>query len=159
MKKRVYAAVKLFFAGLLLLGQSTLAAEHASPASAVEQFYRGYVADFDGSNVDCHYCSQVVTTFVAPKTVARLQKVLSMPEQEILQADYFTYTQDYDPVWILALEVKEAPDFSTSKTLDVYLPVSEGKKLHLRVVVEDDQGWKIVRVRDETDHYEQAIFQ
>lgn len=41
---------------------------------------------------------QKMTQWVSKKLLARLDAIYNMPEQEFLEADYFTYTQDYATV-------------------------------------------------------------
>lgn len=124
----------------------------------VRDFYCSYLAAF-ASESDALYPQQQLRRYVASDTIRRIEEIEAIPEQEILNSDYFTYGQDYDSDWIKALTVGEPVTTPEGKRVPVWIGIEDGKKLHLELFLRrEDQAWKIYRVRDVTHHYEQAIF-
>lgn len=141
---------------LMLTGCST---PTETPEKRTYDFYQFYlnavVTDSHEDNLD----SANMHDYVAQDTLTRLKKILSIYEQEITDSDYFTYTQDYAADWIPALKVNNATDYSSGKVVDVYLGVGSAQVLHLNVYLRrEDNQWKIYRVRDASNHFEQPIF-
>ena len=97
---------------------------------------------------------------VAGETLKQLSAIEKIPEQELVGADYFTYTQEYDAAWIPAMKIGEARDLMGGKVIDVWLGGSPQEELlHLDVFLRTEAGtWKIYRVRDVTNNYEAPIF-
>ncbi len=105
------------------------------------------------------YQSLEMQRFVAKDTLNQLVMIRKIPEEEILEADYFTYTQDYDPAWIPAFKAGPVRDFLGGKIVDVWIGIDAGKHQHLETYVRWEAGaWKIYRVRDVSNNYESPIF-
>ncbi|MBT0394301.1 DUF3828 domain-containing protein [Morganella morganii subsp. morganii] len=139
-----------------LLSACSLATTN-QPAEQVRNFYNYYLSKFSALPPD--YRDPELQRYVSENTLNRLHSVIAVPEQEIVTSDYFTYTQDYDPAWIPALKIGDVHDKQGYKIVDVYLGIEDGKHLHLEACLEQDSGvWKIARIRDVTNNYEQKIF-
>ncbi|MFP2420685.1 DUF3828 domain-containing protein [Pseudescherichia vulneris] len=88
-----------------------------------------------------------------------LKDIQGIQEQEIVSADYFTYSQDYAAQWIPALAVGTAVDYAGGKVMNVWLGIEDGKTKQLRDYLRLEDGkWKIYRVVSVSDSYEQNIF-
>ena len=146
---------------LLLIFCMTLAsctAHIESPENRMEQFYLFYLNAFVSDNHQDSLDSAQMRDFVANDTRLRLKEVMSIYEQEIIGADYFTYSQDYAPEWIAGLKVGQSLEYMGGKVLDVQLGIQDGKSYPLKVYLRLEEGkWKIYRVRA-GDGYEQDIF-
>lgn len=130
-----------------------------APEATVKDFYvfylNAFVSDSHADSLDSPQMKQ----YVAKDTLARLKTIQSLEEQEIVEADYFTYSQDYAEEWIPALEVGKARDGAGGKVIDVWLGMQDGKKYQLRDYLRlEDQTWKIYRVVNVSDGFEQNIF-
>ena len=124
----------------------------------MEQFYLFYLNAFVSDNHQDSLDSAQMRDFVANDTRLRLKEVMSIYEQEIIGADYFTYSQDYAPEWIAGLKVGQSLEYMGGKVLDVQLGIQDGKSYPLKVYLRLEEGkWKIYRVRA-GDGYEQDIF-
>jgi len=141
---------------LVITGCST----HVSVETAdqqVKSFYQKYLQMLASDKVSMPPGDE--EKFVASDTLRRLNAIVKMPEQERVESDYFTYTQDYDPKWISRLQVLQARPFMGGATVDVLLGIEEGKSLHLRTWLRrENGGWKIYRVKDLSDNFEHRIF-
>ncbi|MCS3603838.1 hypothetical protein M2371_003073 [Buttiauxella sp. BIGb0471] len=146
---------------LLLIFCMTLAsctAHIESPENRVEQFYLFYLNAFVSNNHQDDLDSAQMRDFVANDTRLRLKEVMSIYEQEIIGADYFTYAQDYAPEWMAGLKIGKSQDYMGGEALEVRLGCEGGKSYPLKVYLRLEEGkWKIYRVRA-GDGYEQDIF-
>ncbi|WP_435952483.1 YbjP/YqhG family protein [Dryocola sp. BD626] len=140
---------------LLLSGCAT----HIPPAEiTVREFYQFYLNAFVTDSQADDLNSSNMQRYVAKDTLARLKEIRAIYEQEIVEADYFTYSQDYAAEWIPALEIGKAKNFENGKVIDVWLGMQGGHKYHLIDYLRLEDGvWKIYRVRGENG-YEQNIF-
>lgn len=126
-------------------------------ASRVHSFYSSYLMSLTSSDIE--YPQSQLREYVSADTISRLKQIESIPEQDLMGSDYFTYAQDYDPSWIKALTVGDARPFLGGEIVPVWIGVEDGKKLHLEAYLRIEGGeWKIYRVRDVTDNYEHPIF-
>lgn len=144
---------------LLSLFLTGCTAHIQTPETTVKDFYifylNAWVSDSHADSPDSPQMKQ----YVAKDTLARLKTIQGLEEQEIVEADYFTYSQDYAQEWIPALEVGKAKDFAGGKVIDVWLGMQDGKKYQLRDYLRlEDQKWKIYRVVNVSDGFEQNIF-
>lgn len=146
----------LLLVSLLLMGITT----HAqTPEATVRDFYHFYLTDFVSDSHENPLNSAKMQHYVAKETLTRLKAIQDIDEQEIVEADYFTYCQDYAAEWVAALDVGTARDDTGGKVLDVWLGIQDGKKLKLRDYLRKEDGtWKIYRVVDISNGYEQNIF-
>lgn len=146
---------------LLLIFCMTLAsctAHIESPENRVEQFYLFYLNAFVSDNHQDDLDSAQMRDFVANDTRLRLKEVMSIYEQEIIGADYFTYAQDYAPEWIAGLKIGKSQDYMGGKAIEVRLGCEGGESYPLKVYLRlEESKWKIYRVRA-GDGYEQDIF-
>lgn len=127
------------------------------PDEQVKDFYNYYLSTFSTAQPD--YQAPELRRYISAATLNRLHDVMAIPEQDIITSDYFTYTQDYDPAWIPALKIGTVHGGQVHKTVDVYLGIEDGKHQHLEAFLEQEAGvWKITRVRNITNNYEQKIF-
>ncbi|WP_202306216.1 YbjP/YqhG family protein [Dryocola clanedunensis] len=143
---------------LILIAAFILTACNANPhnqaSEQTENFYRWYLSG-PHKNLD----SAEMQHYVAANTLKRLADISKIPEQEIVNSDYFTYTQDYDPQWRSALKVGEAQPVMGGEAVDVWLGVEDGNNIHLKAYLREEKNeWKIYRVRDITDNFEHKIF-
>lgn len=102
---------------------------------------------------------QKMTQWVSKKLLARLDAIYNMPEQEFLEADYFTCTQDYATEWIHRLRTTPGVADGSSQRVDVWLGIQDNKYKHLQVWTRKEEGeWKIWRVVDAGNHIEQKLY-
>ncbi len=147
--------IAVLFAGCLLL--ASCASHNQQVNEEVKSFYTTYLSTFSQSQGG--YQSAELQRYISSDTLQRLAEVMKIPEQEIVNSDYFTYTQDYDPHWIKELKVGQAKPFMGGQVVDVWLGVGSGKSLHLKTYLRYEKGrWKIYRVRDITDKFEHKLF-
>ena len=170
----VYLAVKpkekimlkgLLIALITLMLPSCSEPKSESPESVVQAFYQQYLrafADFDPVNAEHSPMadnSPLIGKYIAADTAARIADLHQIYEQGILDSDYFTYCQDYAPEWVAALKVGKASPQADSVSVPVSIGIEEGKYLQLMVYLKHEgNGWKIYRVKNKTDNYEQNIF-
>lgn len=149
--------MRILFLFVLLL--SGCAASTATPEQQVDAFYRFYLNAFVSDSGEDAYNSPIMRRYVAAETLSRLITIEKIGEQQIVGSDYFIYGQDYVPEWIAGLQVGPATDYLGGKMLDVRLGREAGNTQHLRVYLRHEQGrWKLYRVRNLSDGYEQPIF-
>jgi len=149
--------------GLMILILAFVLANCASSdqvaTARVKEFYTAYLYLLCEDRPLPAYTYPDAAKFISQKTLDRLTSIAKTPEQEIIESDYFTYTQDYDPAWIPRLRVDKAVDSSDGKIADVWLGVEDNKELHLQAFLRKESGaWQIYRVRSITDNDEQRIF-
>ena len=155
----------LFVAILSVVLTSCAAPQNDTAEQTTQIFYQQYlqaVADFDPEHADQSPIadnSSLIKSHVAADTAARLTEIGTIYEQEIIEADYFTYCQDYAPEWVNALQVGKATMQFGGAEVPVSIGVGDGKHLQLMVYLRrEDNAWKIYRVRNATDNFEQYIF-
>lgn len=126
---------------------------------SVTAFYQFYLADFGDISPDNSVYKQKMAQWVSQKLLTRLDAIYNIPEQEFLDADYFTYTQDYATEWIHRLRTTPGVAEGNSQKVDVWLGIQDNKSLHLRVwTLKEDGQWKIWRVVDVGDNVEQKLY-
>ncbi|PLR37364.1 hypothetical protein CYR55_10535 [Chimaeribacter californicus] len=149
--------MRALFLFVLLLSGCTVST--ATPEQQVDAFYHFYLEAFAGDSAESTYSSPTMRRYVAAETLGRLSAIEKIEEQQIVGSDYFIYGQDYAPEWIAGLQVGPAADYLGGKVLDVRLGREAGKTQRLRVYLRREQGlWKLYRVRNLSDQYEQPIF-
>ncbi|EPB2250153.1 YbjP/YqhG family protein [Citrobacter sp. FDAARGOS_156] len=138
---------------LLLCGCST--PRHDSSRD-VKQFYLAWMSAYTQERDT----SALMQRYVAKDVINRLALIDGLYEQEILDSDYFMYVQDYDPEWIPLLRVGPAQPFLGGEKVEVQLGGPTGAPPMLLEVYTrwEDRRWKIYRVRNISDHYEQPIY-
>ncbi|EPZ2455115.1 YbjP/YqhG family protein [Citrobacter youngae] len=138
---------------LLLCGCST--PRHDSSRD-VKQFYLAWMSAYTQERDT----SALMQRYVAKDVINRLALIDGLYEQEILDSDYFMYVQDYDPEWIPLLRVGPAQPFLDGEKVEVQLGGPTGAPPMLLEVYTrwEDRRWKIYRVRNISDHYEQPIY-
>jgi len=125
----------------------------------VTGFYNFYLHAFENTSPDEVIKTAEMRHYVSATLLRRIAEIYEMPEQEILAADYFTYTQDYDPAWIPHLKVSPARPDGDNMLLDVWLGIENNKHSHLQVWTRKEAGeWKIWRVVDAGEHFEQKLY-
>lgn len=95
---------------MLLVGCSSAARQDQSAQDATESFYKSYLSAF-GSDEARPYPADALRKYVSADTIARISTIQEISEQELIESDYFTYTQDYSREWIPALRVGNARPF------------------------------------------------
>lgn len=95
---------------ILLVGCSSAANRDRSAQDVTESFYRSYLSAF-GSDEARIYPADELRKYVSADTVARICAIQEISEQELIESDYFTYTQDYSRQWIPALRVEDGRPF------------------------------------------------
>ncbi|SEK71948.1 Protein of unknown function [Kosakonia sacchari] len=125
----------------------------------ITEFYTFYLHELDKTPPDEMVKMEKMHKWVSGKLLARIAAIYNMPEQELLGADYFTYSQDYDPAWIPRLKVSPAYPDGDNLKLDVWLGIEDNKLAHLQVwTCKEDGQWKIFRVIDAGEHIEQKLY-
>lgn len=125
----------------------------------VSQFYGFYLHEInsDVSPVDVIKMKQM-NKWVSAKLLQRMDEIYHTPEQELLMADYFTYSQDIFPQWEKQIKVSPAYPDKESMKLDVWLGDQKAESAHLQVWTRLEKGsWKIYRVIDVGDNIEQKL--
>lgn len=141
---------------MLLVGCRSVANQNAQDAT--ESFYQSYLCAF-GSDEARPYPADELRKYVSADTIARINAIQEIPEQELIESDYFTYTQDYSREWVSALRVENARPFLNGEVVQVIEGASGGRSIHLEVFLRrEDDAWKIYRVRDITNTHEHPIF-
>ena len=141
---------------LLLTGCAT---QMDTPEKRTQDFYTFYLTAFVTDSKEDNLDSPKMREYIARSTLSRLQKILSIYEQEVIDSDYFTYTQDYAAEWIPDINVSNAINYASGKVVNVQLGVGNEQKLQLKVYLRIEDGkWKIYRVTDVSHHFEQYIF-
>ena len=149
-------ALSLLFALYLPFVSATPATDAQKSIAA---FYHYYLHAFDTTPPSEMVQKPEMRAWVTEKLLTRIATVYEMPEQEFLDAGYFTYTQDYSPDWIPRLKTTPAKTNGNSQVVDVWLGVEENKSQHLQVWTRKETGvWKIWRVVNITDNYEQKLY-
>ncbi|EPW3921930.1 YbjP/YqhG family protein [Enterobacter sichuanensis] len=143
---------------MLLVGCSSTASDDQDAKDATESFYKSYFYTF-GSDDARPYPADELRKYVSADTIARIDAIQEIYEQELIESDYFTYTQDYSREWIPALRVENARPFLNGEVVQVIEGAGGGKTMHLEVFLRrEDDAWKIYRVRDITNNHEHPIF-
>lgn len=143
---------------MLLVGCSSAANQDQSAQDVTKSFYKSYLFTF-GSDEARLYPDDELRKYVSVDTIARIGAIQEIAEQELIESDYFTYTQDYSREWIPALRVENARPFLNGEVVQVIEGGDDGRSIHLEVFLRREDGvWKIYRVRDVTDNYEHPIF-
>lgn len=143
---------------MLLLGCSSAARQDQSAQDATESFYKSYLSAF-GSDEARPYPADALRKYVSADTIARISAIQEISEQELIESDYFTYTQDYSRDWIPALQVGNARPFLNGEVVQVIEGAGDGRSIHLEVFLRrEGDAWKIYRVRDITNNHEHPIF-
>ncbi len=125
----------------------------------ITEFYTYYLNEFGKTPPDELIKTKALHQWVSGKLLARMATIYDMPEQELLGSDYFTYCQDYDQAWIARLKVSPAIPDGNSMKLDVWLGIEDNKSKHLQVWTRKEDGrWKIWRVADIGNNYEQKVY-
>jgi len=151
--KRIFLSVVM-----LLAGCSSAANQDQSAQEATKSFYKSYLCAF-GSDEARPYPADELRKYVSADTITRIGAIQEISEQELIESDYFTYTQDYSREWIPALRVENARPFLNGEVVQVIEGAGDGRSIHLEVFLRREDGaWKIYRVRDITNNHEHPIF-
>lgn len=149
--------MKTFSLVALILLLCSCSTPHDS-TQAVKQFYTSWMIAFTNDLDTPDDATALMQRYVAKEVIHRLTLIQSLYEQEIMEADYFMYVQDYAPEWIPQLQVGKAHPFLGGEKVDVQLG-TESTPIHLEVYTRWEEGrWKIYRVRDAGNGYEQPIY-
>ncbi|MCR1302103.1 MULTISPECIES: YbjP/YqhG family protein [Enterobacter] len=144
--------------GMLLVGCSSTANHDQSAQDTTKSFYKSYLSAF-GSDVAMPYPADELRKYVSADTIVRIGAIQEISEQELIESDYFTYTQDYSREWIPALRVENARPFLNGEVVQVIEGAGGGRSIHLEVFLRrEGDAWKIYRVRDITNNHEHPIF-
>ncbi|HHV7344218.1 TPA: YbjP/YqhG family protein [Enterobacter ludwigii] len=143
---------------ILLVGCSSATNQERRAQDLTESFYKSYLFAF-GSDEAKPYPIEELRKYVSDDTLSRINSIEDIPEQELIESDYFTYTQDYSREWLSALRVENARPFLSGEVVQVMEGVDNGKSIHLEVFLRrEGDSWKIYRVRDVTNNFEHPIF-
>ncbi|BBV29970.1 YbjP/YqhG family protein [Citrobacter werkmanii] len=131
-------------------------APHQDSTQAVKQFYLAWMSAYTQDRDT----SALMQRYVAKDVIDRLALIDSLYEQEIINSDYFMYVQDYDPKWIPLLQIGAAEPFLGGEKVGVQLGGPAGETpMQLEVYTRWEEGrWKIYRVRDLGNQFEQPIY-
>ncbi|RXW26902.1 YbjP/YqhG family protein [Enterobacter ludwigii] len=144
--------------GMLLVGCSSTANHDQSAQDTTISFYKSYLSAF-GSDEARPYPADELRKYVSADTIVRIGAIQEISEQELIESDYFTYTQDYSREWIPALRVENARPFLNGEVVQVIEGAGGGRSIHLEVFLRrEGDAWKIYRVRDITNNHEHPIF-
>lgn len=104
---------------MLLVGCSSTASDDQDAKDATESFYKSYFYTF-GSDDARPYPADELRKYVSADTIARIDAIQEIYEQELIESDYFTYTQDYSREWIPALRVENARPFLNGEVVHLW---------------------------------------
>jgi len=152
--------MKIIFLSVVMLmaGCSSTANHDKEAKDLTASFYRSYLYEFGGDEARPYPVEQL-RKYVSADTLARIDTVQDIPEQELIESDYFTYAQDYSRDWLPALRVENARPFLNGEVVQVIEGAGNGNSIHLEVFLRREDGaWKIYRVRDVTNNFEHPIF-
>lgn len=148
----------ILLAAILLAGCSSVASQNQQAKDQTEKFYKAYLTIF-GSDEAVLFPADELRKYVAADTIARLDAIQDIPEQELMKSDYFTYVQDYSRDWVSMLRIGSAKPFLGGEVVQVMEGVEGGRYIHLEAFLRyETDTWKIYRVRDVTNNYEHPIF-
>lgn len=143
---------------ILLVACSSVPNQNQQATEQAKEFYTSYLTQF-GSNVTAPYPSDKLNKYVSADTIGRINAIQDIPEQELMESDYFTYVQDYSSDWVPQLRVEGATPFLGGEVVQVMEGVENGGYIHLEAFLRREDGiWKIYRVRDVTNNHEHPIF-
>jgi hypothetical protein len=151
---------KLFLPAIIILltACNSVAHQHQEAKDQTEAFYKSYLTAF-GSDESKPYPVDELHKYVAADTIARIGVIQDIAEQELMESDYFTYTQDYSHEWVPLLRIKDAKPFLGGEVVQVMEGVENGGYIQLEAFLRREEGiWNIYRVRDVTNHHEHPIF-
>ncbi len=155
LQEEVMKAFPLIVLILLICGCTP---SHRDSTQDVKQFYLSWMKNYTQDPDAPRETSALLQRYVAKEVIGRLALIDTLYEQEIVQADYFMYVQDYAPAWIPLLRVGQAQPFLGGEKLNLQLG-TESAPIRLEVYTRWEEGrWKIYRVRDAGRHYEQPIY-
>lgn len=155
LQEEVMKAFPLIVLILLICGCTP---SHRDSTQDVKQFYLSWMKNYTQDPDAPRETSALLQRYVAKEVIGRLALIDTLYEQEIVQADYFMYVQDYAPAWIPLLRVGQAQPFLGGEKLNLQLG-TESAPIQLEVYTRWEEGrWKIYRVRDAGRHYEQPIY-
>lgn len=155
LQEEVMKAFPLIVLVLLICGCTP---SHRDSTQDVKQFYLSWMKNYTQDPDAPRETSALLQRYVAKEVIGRLALIDTLYEQEIMQADYFMYVQDYAPAWIPLLRVGQAQPFLGGEKLNLQLG-TESAPIQLEVYTRWEEGrWKIYRVRDAGRHYEQPIY-
>lgn len=148
----------LLAAAILLTACSSVTSQNQQATHQAMEFYTDYLRAF-GSNVAKPYPSDKLRKYVSANTIDRINAIQNIPEQDLIESDYFTYVQDYSSEWIEHLRVEGAKPFLGGEIVQVMEGIENGGYIHLEAFLRLENGtWKIYRVRDVTNNHEHPIF-
>ena len=125
----------------------------------VADFYAYYLNVFANSDGKITPTPEKIREYVSRDTLAQLDVISHIYEQEIIDSDYYTYAQDYSADWIPLLRVGKAEDYLGGKYVKVWLGRENNQTYEIGIYLKRENGvWKIYRVKNITDSYEQYIF-
>lgn len=99
---------------ILLVACSSVPNQNQQATKQAKEFYTSYLTQF-GSNVTAPYPSDKLNKYVSADTIGRINAIQDIPEQELMESDYFTYVQDYSSDWVPQLRVEGATPFWAEK--------------------------------------------
>lgn len=152
--------MKAFSLIALILVLCGCSAPHRDSTQDVKQFYLAWMYIYTQDLDTPHDASTLLQRYVAKDVINRLTLIDSFYEQEIMDSDYFMYVQDYAPEWIPLLRVGAAQPFLGGEKVEVQLGGPTGEApMQLEVYTRWEEGrWKIYRVRDLGNQFEQPIY-
>lgn len=152
--------MKAFSLIALILVLCGCSAPHRDSTQDVKQFYLAWMYIYTQDLDTPHDASTLLQRYVAKDVINRLTLIDSFYEQEIMDSDYFMYVQDYAPEWIPLLRVGAAQPFLGGEKVEVQLGGPTGEApMQLEVYTRWEGGrWKIYRVRDLGNQFEQPIY-
>jgi hypothetical protein len=136
-----------------------------TPEETAQRFYQQYLTSlsiFDAEHLEKYQRIDnvsLVKKYVAKGTIERINIIDHVDEQEILGSDYYTYSQDYSIDWVKALKVGKSVAFLGGVIVPVSLGIENARYIDLSVFMrQENGGWKIYRVKNDTEDYEHPIF-
>lgn len=128
------------------------------PETRTQDFYRWYTGEKNKLNPAVFDASPLLANYVAPQTLKRLQKIMTLEDSDLFDADYFTCAQDVSEKWPGNVIVSPPYHVPGGVAVNVMLGAwDEPEMLTYLIVylVQHDGQWMISRVKAPT--YEQYL--
>lgn len=150
--------MKAFSLIVLILLLAACSTFHSSTQD-VQQFYSAWMKLCSLEQDTSPAASALMQRYVARDVIARLKLINTFYEQQIVESDYFMYTQDCPPEGKSTFHTGTVSAFLGGEKVDVWLGDSDNRDIHLIVYTRrEDNQWKIYRVRDLTHPFEHPIY-
>ncbi|HGY3903141.1 TPA: YbjP/YqhG family protein [Citrobacter koseri] len=151
--------MKALYVVLMIFAITACSSGRDNAERRVSDFYTYYLNVFANSEGKIKPAPEKMDEYISKDTLAQLNTISHIYEQEIIDTDYYTYAQDYSADWIPLLRVGKAKNCFGGEYVDVWLGRQNNQTYQIGVYLKREGGkWKIYRVKNVTAGYEHYIF-